>query len=706
MPDKITTWYLAAVAFVGLIYFGFGWTPSSYGVILDQIQAPDAGPVLGTPRSIRADEWALDTPLFQAVVRNHFRRVNETSFYREDLRNFHALPLADWSLIFKPQMWAFFVLPPAAAFSLYWAFLMCGFLAGYFLLFRRLELPSWLAALSAVLLYFTGFVQFWWTTFAPLLAGFPWILLLILQPAITWKKALLCAWAFPAFVLAHSYPTLLITLAWGALIVILAFRPSALCSRANLVALSIGFFAALSVVYLYYADVIPVMLNTIHPGHRVSPSGGTPLLVVLSQVFPFLTFNLADYQPLTPPNICEIAAAGSFLPLLTLCLARYRSLKGKTLLILAAAFTVFTVYEVAHLPSWFGRLLLWNTGAANRWLFTSGLLLILLSLAIWKNQLVSLHPLRIILFAFAGPVASTLLKLAWLIHRGSSPDAACAACLADFVICALAIALCIALCYVPIRLRAPILLTAVALMNVFAFGGFNPLQPAQPIFQVPETKVVQELRTTAAASPGVLLVDPRFLGATLNGMGFRSVGHVLLAPKLEFFRPYFPAMDPDRFNWIFNRYAYIRVTQDPLPALPADIFIDLPAEPFLPVRNVRTVAIRAAQPKPCALAIAGGITQVSPSSGQLTIEGWAPWQAETNTQGIRVLSARPLHPISLETITRPDIAEQLRDYRFVKAGFRLRIAGAGGNPLRTGDLVLVAFGTSQGEVRLTGGGCS
>src|SRR5580698_3390670 len=201
--NRITRWFLAAVALVGLVYVCFELTPSSYGVFLESIQADDAAPIFGIGRPIRSDEWSIATPLFQAAVRNRFKRVNETSFYHEDLRNFIALPLKDWSLIFKPQLWAFFALPPALAFSIYYTLFMCAFLAGFHLLFRELGMPAWLAAAASILVYFSGFTQFWWTTFCPLLGGLPWILLIVLRPMAWWKKVLLCAWAFPALVLSH-----------------------------------------------------------------------------------------------------------------------------------------------------------------------------------------------------------------------------------------------------------------------------------------------------------------------------------------------------------------------------------------------------------------------------------------------------------------------------------------------------------------------
>jgi hypothetical protein len=338
-------------------------------------------------------------------------------------------------------------------------------------------------------------------------------------------------------------------------------------------------------------------------------------------------------------------------------------------------------------------------------LFASGLLLTLASLLIWSRDLISLHPFRIALFMLLGPVASLLLKIAWLMHQGGTAEGAFSGSLDDVFLCGLLLAAGIAACYVPAVARAPILVIAITLMNVYAFAGFNPVQPAGPIFEVPDTPVVRELRKQAAASPDGVLVDPRFLGATLNGLGFRSVAHAQMAPNLALFHRYFPAMDPERFNLIFNRYGYISLTANAMPDLSDTVVIEMPIEVFVPVRNVRKLVLAPAQPRACSEPPAGGIGQVSLTDHTLTIEGWAPWPAETGAQGIRVLSARPLVPESLSTTTRPDIAEQLQDYRFVKSGFKLRISSADGKPLRPKDLVLLAFGTSQGEIRLACCGC-
>jgi hypothetical protein len=690
--DPVSRWFLATVAVCGFIYAGCGWTPSSYGFVMNLLQAPAAGPVAGTPQAIRSDEWAVETPYFQAAVRNHFRRINETSFYREDLRNYYPLPLADWSLLFKPEMWAFFVLPPATAFSIYHAFWMGAFLAGYFLLFRELGVQPWVCAAVAVMVFFSGFTQFWWTTYGPLLAGFPWILILILRPMAWWKKLLLCAWVFPAFVFSHVYPTLLLTLAWSALITILAFRPGLLRSRGDLAAILTGVAATVLLLFAYYWDVIPIMRNTVYPGHRISPPGGTPFLVAFSQLFPTLCFRLNGYQNITGQNICEIGTVASFLPLLTLCMTRYRSLRTpsgarRTVLILLGGIAAITLWETVPVPAWIGHLLLWDTGDSGRWLFASGILLTLVSLSLWSNQLLSFHPFRFTVFAVIGPVAAVLLK-------GDSLGED------EILLYGLIFVAALLSWYLRVPARAPVVLIAMVAMNVYVFGRFNPLQPARPIFQTPDSPIVRALYQEAAASPNGVLVEPQVVGSILNGLGFRSVSHTLLAPRLPVFRQFFPTMAPERFNQVFNRYAYIKLMPIAMPAAPVNDVIELPMAVFLPVRNSRQVLLAPADSAVCSQKSGGAIERVSQQGDQLIIKGWAPWPGESSAQGIRISSGHPVHVSSFTTITRADIAEQLQDYRFVKSGFRLQISGA--DPKQ---LALTALGTAPGDLRLACCGC-
>jgi hypothetical protein len=697
---RIDRTFLIVIAAIGLVYAALGLTPSSYGIVLERLGAREAGPVLGSPRDIRSDEWAILTPQFQAAVRNGFQRINQTSFYHEDLRNYQPLPLADWSLVFKPQFWAFFILPPANAFSLYFALLMSSFLAGLYLLFREMGVPGEVAIPVTLMVYFSGFCQFWWTTFLPLFATFPWILLLTLRPMAAWKKLAIGLWAFPAFVLAHAYPPLLITLAWGSLFIVLAIRPEIFRSPREMAALAGAGLAAAGVTMFYLRDVIPVMSNTVYPGHRLAPAGTTPVAAVLSQFYPLLNFHLGSFLSLSGENICEGGAVGSFFPLLTICTLRYRELRhhARALWILLAGFIAITLWEVAPVPAWVGHALKWDTSTSTRWLFTSGFLLTAAALWIWRNQLISLDRRRIVLFVVVGPIASIVIKLAWMRAGGTPLASAASASVREIALVAVAV---VALSYV----RRPALVLAVlALVNVVAFGRFNPLQRAEPIFNVPETETVEQLRAAAEVSPQHTVIDSRYMGSILNGLGFRSINQYLLAPKPDFFRQAFPKMDAARFNLLFNRSGYIQIVDAPQPHLISQYMVGVPAEVVLPIRNIRRIETASLTRNTCEIPLMGEITHAAMQDGKLSVEGWARWRSETAYQGIRIVTPRQFASTRLTTLTRPDIAEMTSDYRFEKAGFKLELVAADGKPLGREDLALIAFGTVDGEARLAGGG--
>jgi hypothetical protein len=350
------------------------------------------------------------------------------------------------------------------------------------------------------------------------------------------------------------------------------------------------------------------------------------------------------------------------------------------------------------MPAWIGRALLLDTSTSTRWLFASGLLLTCASLVIWREGLISLDLRRVALFAGAGLMGSIVLKRAWLAYSGDPLREILAKDVIELELIGFAI-----LVFLAVRpaaaARAPLLLAGVALLNVYAFGRFNPLQPARPIFDVPDTPALRQLRADAAASPSGVLVNADFFGSTLNGLGFRSVSHYLLAPKLALFRRYFPTMDSEPFNQVFNRSGHIQLIDGPLPAMQTPYVIGVPMEVFVPVRGVRRLEFDSAA-LTCAGSSVGAVTRVSEQGDTLTIEGWAPWRSESSSQGIRVLSAHGLRAGSLLTVTRPDIAEQLQDYRFVKAGFEFKVSSANGKPLRAGEIALVAFGISSGDGRL------
>src|ERR1051325_7587307 len=145
--------FIAAVLVVTTLYAALQLTPSSYALALQMIGVNDAGPWFGFAHPERSDEWALWTPYVQIAVNNGFARIEHISPYEADLRNFNALPLLAWGWVFKPQMWAFFVAPPAVAFSLMFAILLAACWIGWYLLARELRFSDTAAAIFSLSMF-------------------------------------------------------------------------------------------------------------------------------------------------------------------------------------------------------------------------------------------------------------------------------------------------------------------------------------------------------------------------------------------------------------------------------------------------------------------------------------------------------------------------------------------------------------------------
>ena len=299
---------------------------------------------------------------------------------------------------------------------------MVGFLIGYFLLFRQMEIDSFVSASATVILYFSGFTQFWWTSFGSLVAGLPWILLILFTPWRWWVKALLFTWLMPVVLFSCVYPAILAAFVFTGVVLTVVVRPSLFRSPGAIAAVAIGGVVTGAAFYLYFRDLIPIMQNTWYPGKRLSPPGTLPIAVLLSQIFPTLTFTLRNYLNIVGSNVREIAAVGSLLPILTLCLASpKRVLADKPLrnklIVLMAAFTLITLWQIAPMPLWIGHLLLWDLGNPQRLLFVSGFLLTVACLLIWRDNCSTRTRSGFWVLIVAGPVLALGLKVALFTFR-------------------------------------------------------------------------------------------------------------------------------------------------------------------------------------------------------------------------------------------------------------------------------------------------
>jgi hypothetical protein len=654
------------------IYTALAWSPSSYGLVFDRLGVERVGLVFGEPREIRADEWVRWTPLIQAAVRNDFRRINATSFYREDLRSVEGLPLWDWGLVFKPSFWGFFVLDPAHAFSLHHAFWIGAFLIGFERLLRAIGARPTEAALGSVALFFSSFAQMWWTTYGPILGGFPWLVLALLSPLRASFRAAFAAYVATAWTLACLYPPIEVTLAFAAAVAVIALRPDALAPRRLapfLIAVLVG--AALS--FVYYQDMFAVMAETLYPGLRRSSGGGRSFEQWLSQFLP--AFVIEGSHARVAENICEASTVGTFLPLIALFFAdggdlarRLRSKAGRRLaLSLGTLFTgvlLTSVWLLAPVPQALGRPLLWHLVPPERMWFAGGLLIFLLSLTVLRHA-----RLRLSWGRFAGLFA--LLLAAHLVaHRGFRTGGLGLASGAAFL------AVVAGVVASRERLRGAalaVLIGAAALSNAIAFAGFNPVQSSVPIFDPPPTPGATALASLAARHPKNWLVMSGSDGAWLNGLGYPSPSHILYAPQLARFRALFPDLEESSFQQIFNRTLYLTVTPRRHPVRTGEVMVELPIELFDPTRIRVTLHGERPNPEPF-----GGFVERSrifQEVGRLQIvrSGWAPMDGADAASSLEVYSTLPVTQASAYPVLRGDVARSQADPGLALSGFVVQL---------------------------------
>ncbi|TGR73327.1 hypothetical protein EN836_34160, partial [Mesorhizobium sp. M1C.F.Ca.ET.193.01.1.1] len=92
------------------------------------------------------------------------------------------------------------------------------------MLFKLFGVKIWVAALGAACLFFSSFVQVWWTSNAPTFAFAPWPLVVFLLPIRPWLKLPLLFWTSAVWVFGLVYPPFMISEAFALAILLLAFR--------------------------------------------------------------------------------------------------------------------------------------------------------------------------------------------------------------------------------------------------------------------------------------------------------------------------------------------------------------------------------------------------------------------------------------------------------------------------------------------------
>lgn len=378
-----------------------------------------------------------------------------------------------------------------------------------------------------------------------------------------------------------AYPPIIIALMFVGVLICWAFRSDDRFGVSGPVLTAGAFLCALALVGVYYQDLIRLTSHSVYPGQRRSLSGTVSWWMALAIFAP--SFNQVGFRPLGAPNICESGVVGSYLPAALFAFIDYRAfgkfIRGRMplcsrrrVVILGAGTLWMLAWMFLPLPAVAGKPFFWQFVPAGRMEFPAGVLLTLLCLwllnvcgfrfTVRRNAcFLSIIVLSLVASKFVWSLGWADITMTELLF----PPVCAAALLLGWTRL--------------LSVRQAVVSSCV-LANLALFALFNPLLSAKDIFAPRHTPAMQRLEERQRNDPRGWLLAPDYPGAVLNGLGFRSIQHVLLSPHLQFFREYFPEMREDEFNQAFNRYAHIHLGPNKRPYSPQADLILVPAARF------------------------------------------------------------------------------------------------------------------------------
>ncbi len=538
----------------------------------------DPSLLLNTPRPIRSDEWLTNTQMTIAQKNDGFARVNHNIGDGQDMAITLDVPYKDWSTVFKPQNWAFFVMPLGYALAFKWwlmAFLLVT--ASYFFVLFLLPGKRLFAALFSVALLFSPFVQ-WWYQFITLGSIYYSLFMMLafayLLRAKKRSHELLLGAAFAYLLISFVlilYPPFQIACGLVAGAFMLGYfleklpklkRPELLVKLGVLAAAVIIAGAAVLVFVHANSTAISATRNSAYPGHRTVLNGGFDATRLFSSnlafLFQFTGKAVSYYFPTRGiPNQSE---ASNFLYLMPFLFPPglfliYKGFKRPKrvdwpLLVTSLLFIIFMMrLFVMHFDSVFKLLLLDNV-PHNRLVIGTGFLGIVYTVLLVRNmaRLKRMPFMRYQTALYALAVYAAQIILGFRISERAPGF------INHMEIAVLAVPFAV-IVYLLLECRFSLAAAGLLLFSVFCSGGVNPLYRGLSVLT--ETPLSQKIQDAGKTGNGRWVTESTMLEnyAIMNGV--RSLSGTYTYPQLQLWKD-IPAANPNDYN----RYAHVDFSVD------------------------------------------------------------------------------------------------------------------------------------------------
>jgi hypothetical protein len=372
------------------------------------IKDAPSGLLLSEPKMIRSDEWLIWTPAILSQARQSPAfPTNNPSLGPPGTPLLMSIPARDYTMLLRPQLWGYFLLPVDYGFAWNWNFKTFGLAAAMFLLFWQVTGGKLgLSLFGALSVLFSPLVQWWFSSpsMLPEMLMY-WALglgaaLRLFAGSARRTQAVLVIAASLANMTLCCYPPFEIVLLHLALFIVAGYVWQFRLLTLHGVCLGLAGWALGAALLLpWFAEcygTLQVVAHTVYPGQRQCFGGGLTLVRLFSGFF-----GLALTEWNTPAALSNVCEASSFYPLWLLPLglgfcafigalrhapsAVWEWLSARGLKVsLAAYLLVFSLFAVLPFPQWICHATLLSRTIEVRWLAGLGLagtLLVVLSLA-------------------------------------------------------------------------------------------------------------------------------------------------------------------------------------------------------------------------------------------------------------------------------------------------------------------------------------
>lgn len=525
--------------------------------------------LIGISRSIRSDEWAVNTPM---MISQYFNGAAPFPYFSETIRGaltdvfiIYGQPVLNIVEIFRPFHWGYLLLSPAKGLSFFWI----GRIVGLFFVSFELAMilgkkNKYLAVIYGLLVTWAPIVQWWFAVNGLVeMLIFGQLAIIMVDRYLKTRRYIqrfLCALVLlicsGGYVLTF-YPAWQIPLAYVFLALLIGIVYE---NRANLafnkkdLAIGLGLILALVGAMGYILamsyDTIQLVMGTVYPGARFETGGGQLYRYFL---YPGNLFFVTSRE-LSYANTCELATFFDFFPA-GIILALWVLVKEKKrdifLMLFSISFLFLSAFCLFSWPDWLASISLLSHAQPSRVYLAIGfvnMLLLIRALTLFETECSDgIKGSLAIAMAMIISMASKMVYQGYLDLKMSA-----------LVLLILALLFYLVLGWQKIKNQE--ILLVITILIVFISGMFvNPVvNGLEVILDQPLIKIIKE---TADASDALWIVDSEpGEGYPLNNLpimaGAATINSTNVYPNLNRWQ----ILDPDGSDEeIYNRYAHITI---------------------------------------------------------------------------------------------------------------------------------------------------